>query len=232
MQVQAGMKIIRYAVISGKELRIAGPLPATTATRALVAGDSTVYFSSDYECDELMVLHVNASEVRVLRPIGCNGIGPINKDPSILNGNRLLVADSWGFLHSVNTSCWEGISYHVDTSPLGPPTMQSNDTILVGSYDGYLHCLKWKTDAFVAEWAVRIGSTIYCKPLAVTHSICIVCTTAGHVVHVVDGKVMETKHIAGEIWSDPMLLELNENNFQIAFGARDSNVHIVTFSRR
>lgn len=246
IQVQTGRQIRRFDALSGNEQEAGGAainLPAVVTTKPAVVAGAAVYLSADYECDQLLVLENSSVTVSMITP-DCNAIGPVTKDPLVVDEKNILVADSWGSLHLINTTTWEGVSLHVASSPLGPPAMmQTKDTFLVGSYDGCLHSVHLqKGDGpdklLVVQWTLNVGATIYTKPLVLPgvlldSSSCsaIVCTTAGDVVWVQDGNVTRKYCVVAEIWSDPVLIKWENDTFTVAFGARDSRVHMVSFNR-
>lgn len=232
IQVQAGGNIRRIDASSGCEKGAAISLPAHVSAKGAAVAGMTVYLSDDYECGQLLVLDDKATSIKLVQP-SSSAIGPVYKDPVVVDDSTILVADSWGSLHLIETSNWRGFSLHISSSSLGPPSQLTEDKFLVGSYDGHLYCVRKHRDSdqvqLLLDWTVDVGATIYTKALALaTPNSCIVCTTAGHVVFVKDGKVTKTYRIAAEIWSDPVLVYRESDQVCVGFGARDSRVHIIT----
>jgi hypothetical protein len=234
IQVQAGGYIRRIDAFSGCEIGAAISLPAHVSAKGATVAGMTVFLSDDYECGQLLVLDDKGTSIKLVQPQGST-IGPVYKDPVVVDDSTILVADSWGSLHLIDTSNWRGFSLRISSSPLGPPSQLTEDKFFVGSYDGHLHCVSKYRDSnqlqLLLDWTVDVGATIYTKPLVLpTPNSCIVCTTAGHVVQIKDGKVTKTYRIAAEIWSDPVLVYRECDQVCVAFGARDSRVHIITIS--
>ena len=55
----------------------------------------------------------------------------------------------------------------------------------------------------------------------------VVCTTAGDVFKIRDGTETGHSHVSGEIWSDPAFVSEDNTALRIAFGARDSKLHVM-----
>jgi AMP-binding enzyme len=114
--------------------------------------------------------------------------------------------------------------------PLSPAAQFGCIGWIIGSYDGFVYL--WKQDRSFVK--IHVGASVYAKPVALPHTregenSFVVCTTAGDVVRVRFDKradsltIVESFRIAGEIWSNPVILERN----RVAVGARDSRLHII-----
>jgi acyl-CoA synthetase (AMP-forming)/AMP-acid ligase II len=136
-----------------------------------------------------------------------------------------------------------------------PPTLSSSSistVVVVGAYDGTVTYLSLKDDATLSKICdFDAGATLYTRPLALPDGSCVICTTAGDVIRVKHHssssdsksdscytaiKEISRHRVFAEIWSDPLLLRNEASTasssssptFRIAFGARDSKVHIMT----
>jgi acyl-coenzyme A synthetase/AMP-(fatty) acid ligase len=176
-----------------------------------------VYASSDWDSG-LMVVDEQGKVSEHLSDV----IGPVYKDLVALDERTLLIADSYGCLHQVDIETMECATVNVSNKPLSAPTVLNNKQIVVGSYDGTLSCVMG-TEIL---WHCDCGAVIYAKPLPLSDGSMIVCTTAGDVLQIGKyGNVCWRFHVPAEIWSDPVTLHGDGNT--IAFGARDSKLHIV-----
>lgn len=103
-------------------------------------------------------------------------------------------------------------------------------SFVVGSYEGNVFCLR-KDDSkneLLMEWKLNFSATIYAKPLVLPdNETIIVTTTAGDVITILKGRVVNRYRIGAEIWSNATLLGGTGKSCRIAFGARDSRLHIV-----
>jgi hypothetical protein len=144
----------------------------------------------------------------------------------------------------------------LSVSPRPPPRTSSSlsSIVVVGAYDGTVTYMSLKDGTTLTKMCdFDAGATLYARPLALPDGSCVICTTAGDVVRVKhnsiskddDGnsdncstviKQISRQRVFAEIWSVPLLLR-NEalsssssasSTFRIAFGARDSKVHIMT----
>jgi len=152
-----------------------------------------------------------------------------------LRSKTVFVASSSGSLHRFDTDQSSGKDQpgslvHVSDCPLSAPAEMDGSCVVVGSYNGHLFCFDSDLNPV---WDVDVGGSIYAKPLALSDIACVVCTTAGDIVLVCGGKIARRLRIGAEIWSDPVLLPgcNDKHRFRIAFGARDSRLHIVTIDR-
>lgn len=205
----------------------ATPAVNASSTVALYAGESSLqqaYWSSNDSTSSLSVVQLSSESTL--------DIGPVYKKLLSNPDSSATIACSNGTIRFFpinvsNTAATEGLAIKMSNHPLSSPERLCDQYIVVGSYDGFLRCV----DRSAKEvWKVSVGGCIYAKPLALLHGrSCIVCTTAGDVCLVREGKVVERYRIGAEIWSDPVLLDAR-GTIRIACGARDSSVHIITMS--
>jgi outer membrane protein assembly factor BamB len=204
----------------GKDYEVNTQLPHTQIAKPVVMkrqGRSVVvYASSDWDSG-IMVVDEQGKMSEHLNGV----IGPVHKDLVALDERTFLIADSYGCLHQVDIETMECTTVSVSDKPLSAPTVLNNKQIVIGSYDGTLRCVMG-TEIL---WHCDCGAVIYAKPLPLSDGSLIVCTTAGDVLQIgKDGNVLWRFHVPAEIWSDPAALHGDES---IAFGARDSKLHIV-----
>ena len=205
----------------GKDCGVNTQLPHAQIAKPVVVkrrGRSVVvYASSDWDSG-LMGVDEQGKVSEYLTGV----IGPVYKDLVALGERTLLIADSYGCLHQVDIETMECTTVSVSDKPLSAPTVLNNKQIVVGSYDGTLRCVMG-TEVL---WHCDCGAVIYAKPLALSDGSLIICTTAGDVLQIGKyGNVSWRFHVPAEIWSDPVTLHGDEST--IAFGARDSKLHIV-----
>jgi hypothetical protein len=204
----------------GKDCGVNTQLPHTQIAKPVVmkrqGRNVVVYASSDWDSGLMMV----DEQGKVSEHLS-GVIGPVYKDLVALDERSLLIADSYGCLHQLDIETMECTTVSVSNKPLSAPTVLNNKQIVVGSYDGTLRCVMG-TEIL---WHCDCGAVIYAKPLSLSDGSVIVCTTAGDVLRIGKyGHVRWRFHVPAEIWSDPVTLHGDES---IAFGARDSKLHIV-----
>ena len=165
-------------------------------------------------------------------------IGPCHKD-GIIFGKNLVVCDSWGQLHVVDTLSLELLqTVQVSSYPLSSPVQFGEDSCIVGSYDGHVMAYTINGSGEMKKlWQTQVDACIYSRPvLFPNESFCLVCTTAGDAVMVKtsDGTILGRSVLNGEIWSDPKVIwcldTSREKVAKVAMGARDSQVHILTLN--
>lgn len=144
-----------------------------------------------------------------------------------LGDTRFVVTDRCGYLYIVTL---EGDSIETQQTRLSESFLSAplvvKDAIIVGGNDGILRCVS-TADIEHEVWTIDVGACILAAPLSLNMSI-IVCTTAGDVIEIQDGKVVFKYQINGEIWSNPVA---GVSNGQVAFGARDSRLHLLDLKR-
>ena len=232
IQVLSGQELKTFLSASGKELSSITLPQAIDSNGVTTSSGDSIFASSDHECSDLLVIGKN--ELLCSKQLPDCSLGPVYKDLLRVSSEEILIADSWGSVHLITASSFDSISLHVATSPLSPPEVLIDGSFVVGSYDGFVYCLRRKgadvPDAsaeLVLEWSVNVGAAIFSKPVAIPGKMsCIVCTTAGHVVRIENGISREICRVAGEIWSKPRII-LDDSNSILVFGARDSRVHLV-----
>ena len=166
-----------------------------------------------------------------------DSVGPCYKDGIIL-GENLIVCDSWGQIHVIDTMSLEITHSHVSSCPLSSTVKLGADSFLVGSYDGRLMAFTIKTSGETKKmWETQVDACVYARPVLLPNgTFCLVCTTAGDavVVQTLDGAIVERSFLNGEIWSDPKIVWYDESSpekvIKVAFGARDSRAHILTLT--
>jgi acyl-CoA synthetase (AMP-forming)/AMP-acid ligase II len=228
IQVVCGRQLQTLFCASGKEVSSIKLSQTISSSGVMLPSGDSVYASSDYECSDLALISKSGLSLQSLSD--CH-LGPVYKDILRVTAEEVLIADSWGSLHLIALPSLISISLHVSTSPLSPPELLSDGSFVLGSYDGFVHCLRKRADEntaeLVLEWSVNVGAAIYSKPVRLPgKNSCIVCTTAGHVVQIEKGHSKEVCRVAGEIWSNPRIL-LDDLAPIVVFGARDSRMHLV-----
>ena len=163
-----------------------------------------------------------------------DSIGPTHKGLVAWDAHSVLVVDAWGSLHSVNLQSMECKSIKVANKPLSCPAVTQGPIrdIVVGSYDGTVHCIDGTLTTCL--WTLDVKSVVYAKPLALwDESSVVVCTTAGDILQIdlASGKLLWQYRmpVGAEVWSTPVELP-SHNNLStsfIAVGARDSRLHFV-----
>jgi acyl-CoA synthetase (AMP-forming)/AMP-acid ligase II len=210
-------------------IKASAQLPDHVVARPAVSasGDVALYATSS---SLLKVELVSDGHLRVVQvnPKLYDTIGPVYKDLLSSADSTAIVAGSSGNLYTVDIRRAEvGEVTEVSNSPLSSPTRMDGNRLVVGSYDGMFHCIGEGNDL---GWKAYVGGAVYTKPLLLPDRSCVICTTAGDIYHIrEDGTVLLRYRIAAEIWSDPVCCSaLVAGSYRIAFGARDSRVHIIT----
>jgi hypothetical protein len=183
-------------------------------------------------------------EVVVKELITVGDIGPVHRDVLYQSeANRLVISGSDGaccksqLVLDASRPAIQIAATALKTDllasyPLSSAEPLRGSSVVVGAYDGSVYV----TEEGYPVRDLQVGACVYAKPLALPSSQMeensfVVCTTAGDVLRVgvqVDGSldILWKYRVAGELWSDPVLVEENS----VAFGARDSHVHIVNMN--
>mmetsp|Transcript_6708 Transcript_6708/g.12208 ORF Transcript_6708/g.12208 Transcript_6708/m.12208 type:complete len:366 (-) Transcript_6708:625-1722(-) len=231
--VLAGTHVVRLDPLTGQEHQTILELPrACTSSPILVQqNDSTMllaYASSDWE-GGIMILNPSKPEKFDIY-FDCE-IGPVHKGIAQTNDSkRLFISDIYGVLHCVDLSTMQLLcSLQVSVCPLSQPTLSAGN-IVVGSYDGRLHCIENGSEGgqMGRLWECDCLSSIFTKPLSLQSGDIVVCTTAGDVLRLSSnsGEIQSHHKLAGEIWSSPV--EIETDPVVVGLGARDSKFHLIT----
>ena len=160
-------------------------------------------------------------------------IGPVYNRPLFVRDSNLMVPGSFGSLYHARIKNGQLLAKHDDDGeyslfisgqPLTSPVLLNDKEMLLGSTDGFVYCVNQAS----IEWKISVGSCVYAEPLALPNGIFVICTTSGNVVvcRQLGALKMDVRFETGaEIWSGPILLD--KEKLRIAFGARDSRLHIV-----
>jgi acyl-CoA synthetase (AMP-forming)/AMP-acid ligase II/outer membrane protein assembly factor BamB len=204
-----------------------------------------VYASCDWDTG-LMLIDAHNEVLNSAEKNGrcfADSLGPIYKEMVPWDDNSIVAADSRGSLHHINISTMSCKSIKLSNKALSSPAILADHQqrkIVVGCYDGRVRCVN--ANMTVVLWECNVGSVVYTRPLVLSDNrSLIVCTTAGDVVQISrnNGGVIRSCRLplGAEIWSDPVEVVKDEDNtaasrqqkgcLRIAFGARDSRLHIL-----
>uniref|UniRef100_A0A448YYU0 Carrier domain-containing protein n=1 Tax=Pseudo-nitzschia multistriata TaxID=183589 RepID=A0A448YYU0_9STRA len=231
--ILAGKKLCSVDLTTGKVLGEEFDLPRTPCVSNPITitdkdGQTSIVFaSSDWE-GGIIVLDVQKLESKIY--VDCE-IGPVHKDVSVTKNSReIFISDIYGSLHVLNIKTMKlAASIQLSHSPLSAATIIDESTVVVGSYNGQVYCVRYdeKQSQLVKQWECSCYSSIYSKPLALQNGSILVCTTAGYVVRISiqKGKILFFYMISAEIWSSPV--QTGPINL-VAVGARDSKCHLIS----
>eukprot|EP00536_Pseudo-nitzschia_multiseries_P014501 jgi/Psemu1/311057/fgenesh1_kg.714_\ len=159
-------------------------------------------------------------------------VGPVHKDMTMTNDALgVLMSDIYGSLHVLTIKTMTiAASIQLSSNPLSAATMMNETTIIVGSYNGRVYCVKYdeKQRLLEKQWECNCHSSIYSKPLILKDGSTVVCTTtSGNVVKISieTGELLDLYNISAEIWSSPV--QVGRTNV-VAVGARDSKCHLLS----
>lgn len=153
--------------------------------------------------------------------------GPIRKSIARLSTtDSFVITDSFGRIEILVGE--RDATEFIDSfqCPASEAAVVSKDSFVVGSHAGDLSLYEriGEKTFFQRKWALTVGASIYAAPTVIDDCTLVVVTTAGDILKVVNGSVRERRRIPAEILSSPCLLE----DGSIAFGARDSHLHIMS----
>eukprot|EP00977_Amphora_coffeiformis_P021280 scaffold9134_cov170-Amphora_coffeaeformis.AAC.4 len=168
-----------------------------------------------------------------------DSVGPCYKD-GFISGQNLIMCDSWGQIHLIDTLSLEiKHTIQVTSCPLSSPVKLGEDSFLVGSYDGRLLAFTIEGSSETKKlWETQLDACVYARPVLLPNeTLCLVCTTAGDAVMIQTsgGAIVGKSLLNGEIWSDPKVIWYDDSSSRekvtkVALGARDSHVHILTLN--
>jgi len=192
-------------------------------------GQELVAFaSSDWE-GGIILLDPQTLESKIY--VDCE-IGPVHKDMHMTEDSQgIYISDIYGSLHLLNIKTMKiSASIQLSSNPLSTATTIDDSTVVVGSYDGRLYCVRYDEGQGQLEkkWECNCYSSIYSKPLKLQDaSSIVVCTTAGYFLTIStrNGEIQSIYRIPAEIWSSPV--QVGQTNL-VAVGARDSKCHLVS----
>jgi outer membrane protein assembly factor BamB len=214
-----------YALVpsTGEDQGIKAQLPSSSVAKPMIGkrkGEVVIVFaSSDWEGGLILV----DQHGRVSTHLE-SAIGPVHKDLAAMDASGIVVvvADSYGALHTVNLDTMELSSAKLSNYPLSPPLVLDDRRIIIGSYDGKLRC----QEGIDTLWECACSGAIFAKPLALRDRSIVVCTTAGDVMRIENEKIVDGQYrLPAEIWSNPCHIP---GGNVIVFGARDSRVHLIS----
>jgi acyl-coenzyme A synthetase/AMP-(fatty) acid ligase len=216
--INVGLELVSLSPKCGSRPIAKCHLPLNTSkTRPIVQNETIVYASSEFDTG-LMTVDSNCSCSLLFSDV----VGPVYKNPTQVSDGSILVTDSYGQIHHINLEEMAINSRQVSNMPLTSPCI-IQDRIVVGSYDSMVYCLSLSHLAVM--WTFDAQAAVYARPLGLRDHSVIICTTAGDVVRLNSNGEQIWKHrILAEIWSDPVELD----NLHVAFGARDSRLHLLS----
>lgn len=150
---------------------------------------------------------------------------PVYADLVVVGPHTAVAVDSLGFAHRINVTDKTVDSFKVATAPIFSNPVCANDGVVFGCHDGMVRCLK-ASDLATTLWTFNALAVVYAGPLVIDDAVAI-CTTAGDVFRIVSGTETARAHAPGEIWSDPVFIPGDKAVFRVAFGARDSKLHVM-----
>lgn len=233
--VNVGERSLRAVDTSSGKLQCSAELPEPIFSKPAVlclnetkvgvyAGNGGSVTRATLRRDETGTTHLDTAK---LTNDLVESIGSVHKElNTVPGGSAVLVSGSFGALLqvSLNTATLS-LEYPkvtpISEYPLSPVGRIGNSDMVVGSYDGILHILSRS-----GHLSVNVGASIYCKPLLLEDGTIVVCTTAGDVVRIREKSIVWRYRVEAEIWSNPVLV--NGALEIIAFGGRDSRLHILT----
>jgi acyl-CoA synthetase (AMP-forming)/AMP-acid ligase II/outer membrane protein assembly factor BamB/acyl carrier protein len=190
-------------------------------------GHGSIAFAiSDWE-GGIILLDTQKLESKIF--VDCE-IGPVYKDMTITEDSKgLFISDIYGSLHHLNIKTMKILaSIQLSSNPLSTATIIDNNTVVVGSYNGVLYCVRYDEgqQQLEKQWECNCFSSIYSKPHVLRDGSIVVCTTAGYFIKIFvdNGDIQSFNRISAEIWSSPV--QVGEN--VVAVGARDSKCHLMT----
>lgn len=221
-------------VRSGKVLEKTLALPRSpyVSNPVLIRGENAredviAFASSDWEGGMILV-NIHKMEVKIYAD---GEFGPVHKNiTASKNIQAIFVSDIYGSVHTLTSNGTKvRSSIHLSSNPLTSVIIIDTNTIIVGSYNGILFCVRFDDETYLLEekWKYDCFSSIYSTPLKYQDESIIVCTTAGFVLKILieTGSIQSFHRIPAEIWSSPVQIGPHG---RIAVGARDSRCHIVS----
>lgn len=143
---------------------------------------------------------------------------------------RVIVADIQGYVHTVDADSHHVTSKRLSSSPIYSGSVHmpddSGSKLVVGCHDSSVYCLT--SSDLTVLWSVKLDTVVYSRVLRAGGNTLIAATTAGDVYRIEAGRRDLVASVAGEVWSDPVLA----GNGFVAFGARDSQVHLLKIDVR
>ena len=230
--VLAGSRSVGLDSTTGQALNNGLQLPRVpcVGNHILIDGEdghkSIAFAISDWE-GGIILLDTQKLESKIF--VDCE-IGPVYKDMTMAEDSKgLFVSDIYGSLHYLNIKTMKiSASIQLSSNPLSTATIIDNNTVVVGSYNGVLYCVRYDEGQRQLEkqWECNCLSSIYSMPHMLWDGSIVVCTTAGYFIKIsVDnGNIQSFNRISAEIWSSP--IQIGDN--VVAVGARDSKCHLMT----
>ena len=226
--VNVGQHVMSVSLKSGTRSTFQSRLPLHTATRPILRNTYLLYASCEYDSG-LMVVDMNGGSCTIRFS---DVLGPVYKSPTLLSKGSVLITDSYGSIHHANLDDNSIVTQKVSNyyKPLTCACVVEDGVVVVGSYDSMVYGLNpsdWTT-----LWQLDAQAAIYASPVRINDKVVIICTTAGDIIEVDanTGNQIGKQRIgfaSGAIWSDPIKLD----DTHVAFGARDSRLHIVTIGK-
>ena len=214
--INVGNELISLSTKCGSRPVSKCNLILNSLTRPIVQNDTLVFASSEYNTG-LMTVDPNCFCSLHFSDI----LGPVYKTPAQMSDGSVLFTDSYGQIHHIHLEENAINSRQVSNMPLTSPCV-IQDRVVVGSYDSMVYCLSLPNLTVI--WTFDAQAVVYACPLGLRDDSVIICTTAGDVVRLdSDGQQIWKQRISAEIWSDPVELD----NLRVAFGARDSRLHLL-----
>ena len=214
----------KFALVSPESANQIRYIPGNSKCKVLSNGkDGPAYISNKDWTADFSIIHLDANCKILSRQQHEDTFwNPCLENFVALGDNRFVVTDRCGYLYIVTL---EGADIKTQGTRLSESFLSAplvvKDTIIVGGNDGILRCVLIANIEH-GVWTIDVGACILAAPLSLNSSI-IVCTTAGDVILIQDGKIVFQYQINGEIWSDPVVV----SDEQVAFGARDSRLHLL-----
>lgn len=196
-----------------------------------------LYTFTDWDCD-FQIVDAQYPDNITTKSIANHGGAPIQADPLVLGPNRAVTADVLGFVHDIDIGDGSVKSFKISSVPFsGALSQMADGHVILGCQDGVVRCLQ-ESDLSNVLWSIDLGATIRCTVVPLQETKCIACTTAGGVFLIststLTPTVQKVGQVGGEIWSKVLPMKGfcsmgQTNKTWIAFGARDSRLHLIGF---
>jgi outer membrane protein assembly factor BamB len=222
--VVAGAMLIMLDTVDGNEISSL-QLPSKTESRPVVCPglSCVVYGFTNWDAG----LGIANDKGTSITTVHAENVSPVYADLLQLDSNRVAVCDICGVIHDFNIDSLEIKSTRVASQPIFSGPIQVDDSVIFGCHDGIVRCVQ-SSNFSEQLWEYDARSVVYSSPLALSGDCFVVCTTAGDIIQVRQGKEEWRMTVPGEIWSDPIMIGVDGN---IAVGARDSRVHIIRLKK-
>jgi hypothetical protein len=200
---------------------------ATSVSKPAIIENQVVYACNDDSGwkSNLLIMPAQMEETKATFTHGIFE-SPVMRDITLIQGGeKIAVCDRCGHIYIVNVQKPSDRQQRlISNKPLSSPLVTSEGKIVVGGNDGNVHCIL-ASDLAKDVWSCNVGACVLATPVEMPDGSFVVCTTAGDILRLSsnDGKIVWRHRIHGEIWTNPVAVEPH----RIAFGARDSRLHIV-----